>query len=987
MNPKLFLMPAIAALIIAFFMPVQAQGLNISQMVTESEQLMSERRWEEALQILNEAAAAQGGDPEIHMIVFGPRFGLIHYRRGLCYIRLGQWDEAIEAFETCYRDFPNDPNRPQSVNRMRVLALLRWAEAAMGLNDWEQALDQFRKFEQEKGSNDRFNRGRFHTDVATCHYNLGNIADGNENLEIAINNKVEFDTPETAIIIAFQTLVKAAIKEGNEQVLVDFINKNRAGLSISPFRMEQYLEVFLRLAGDSFNADMPRAAIMLYQMVPPTRLVLEDARGVLEQLGGTRGLRAGGEILIDTEIQESISRLETLLEHPSSPETIKLAALAFIHENVGNLRGAFTAYRLLEQNHPNSARREDYLYNLVRTSSLLGEPEITAAESRKFIETFPDSAYVPTVRRLMLASLFFNENYSACIQIATEMLPTLEEGTDEHDMCLHVLGGSYFYTGRYDEAKPLLDQHVETYPESEFLLSARYFQASNEVRLQFWQRAARLLDQFIEDFPDPADNSYYPIALFDRVRVHYAEEQNDAALTIINRILSEFPDSQVVDQALIQKGNIHQSEGELEKAYEAYQMALEIAESRRNHDIAGDAIYFMANVSAERITEDENDPFAVKSVGYAERFWDEFATGSPFKTQMAVVQMEPLGNLGRFSEGLERLQSVISEMARTPDAFGLEEAINSYTDAYLQEHTIEELREHYYNFPGVRVQDRAARALLRIAVIGAYEDYAERTDDPDDRIVAQGTVRALFQELKSDFNPAELTNFILVKLGDYLRNNTSAPREALAYYNEVLERTDQSYRFEALAGRADILGSSDDPQDQARAVEDFERIFQDSQDRSQREFALFRIVGIHLDTGNYERVIERARLYLDREQHSFNQYRGRVSLMIAKAFERSDRINDAIARYNRIWTGPYTGEIRVSAPAVKRWMELMWEKNRPASGDSPSDRQGAYHGGLRYIELTERLKRNMTSSELADWEAVEALVRQYEAHPSIEPAR
>ncbi len=985
-NLSTFLPAAMAGLILMTSNPANAQGLNIGEMVNQSEAAMNEGRWQDAYEILKEAVAAQGGNPQVHMMVFGPRFGLLHYRKGLAEVRLGLWEDAMKSFEACYRDFPQDPERPDNRNQMRTLALLRSAEAAMGMGNWQLAIDQFRKFDQEKQPTDRFNRGRFHTDIATSFFNLDNISEGLENLEIAINNKVAFDTPETAIIVSFQSLVTAAVKEKNEQVLVDFINKNRAGLTIAPFRMHQFLQVFLKLAGDAFNAEMRHASILLYQLVPPTQLAIEDARGVLSQLGGARGLRAGGETLVAADLEAAIESLGKLQASNTSPEIIKLAALAFIHESKGNLRGAFIAYQLLEKNHSNAARREDYLYNLVRLASVLGEISTTEAEANKFIQAFPDSEYIPTVRRLMLSSLFFTGNYEASIQIASGMLPTLEKNTPEHDLCLFVLAGSYFYTGLYNEAKPLLDQHVELYPESQFVVSAKYFQASVEARLQYWQRAARLLDDFLANHSNPAENPYYAIALFDRVSVHYAEEQNDLALKLIDRIVTEFPDSAVVEQAMLLKGNIAQSDGELENAAQIYQQALELAEARGNSELAGDAIYFLANVFAERIEQDENDPFAVKSVEFAERFWSEFATESPYKTQMAVLQMKPLGNIGRFKEGLERLQGVISEKARTPEAFGLEAAINSYTEAYLGEYSLDQLREHYYNFQGIRVADRAARALLRIAVIGAYEKQARETEDAAQKTAAEGTVRALFQELKNDFNPAELTNFILVKLGDYLRNNTSAPREALAYYEEVLARNDTSYRFDALVGRADILGSSDAAADMTRAIEDFERIYRDSQDKRQQEFALMRIVQIQLAKGEFDKAAESARRYLNRDEHNFNTYTGRVSLMLAESFDRAGKSADAISMYLKVWSA-FMGEIRVSAPAMKRWMELNWEQNRPAAGENPSDRQGAYNGGKQYIMQTERLKGNFTPTELAAWEAVEALVRQYEANPSIVPAQ
>jgi len=964
--------------------PFHSHGQNIGELVEQSESAMGEGRWEDAHKKLTEAVGAQGGEAAAQMIRFGPRFGLIYYRKGLCEVRLGLWKEAVTSFEICYRDFPDDPARPTNRNQMRTLSILRRAEAAMGMQDWKLALDQFSKFDQEKQPSDRYHKGRFHTDVATCHFQLGAIPEGIENLEVALNNKVEFDTPETQTIVAFQSLVHAVIEEKNEQVLVDFINKNRAGLTISPFRMHQFLEVFLKLAGDSFSAGMHNASALLYQFVPPVQLAIEDARAVLGQLGGARGLRGGGETLIAEDIEAAIERLTKLQASATSPESIKLAAQAFIHEGKGNLRGAYVAYRLLENDHANTSRREDNLYNLVRLASVLGDIAATEAEANKFIQTFPESDRIPTIRRLMLSSLFFAGNYEASIEIASKMLPTLEPNTTEHDLCLFVLAGSYFYTGEHDQAKPMLDQHVETYPESQFAISARYFQASNEGRLQFWQRAGRLLDEFMATYPKPEENVYYASALFERVSVHIAEDQGALALGIIDRIVTEFPESPVVEQSLTQKGGILQADGKLEEATEAFLAALELAKSRNNKGIAGDAIYYLAGVHVDQISEEKDDPNALKAVEYAELYWKDYADGSPLRTQMAVLQMKPFGNLGRFREGLERLQAVISEMARTPEAMGLEEAINSYTEAYLQEYSLDELREHFFNFPGIRVADRAARALLRIAVIGAYENHGKETGDPAEKSAAEGTVRALFQELKAEFNPVELTNFILVKLGDYLRQNTAVPREALTYYDEVLTRPDLSYRFDALVGRADILGSSNDEADQIRAIEDFERIYRDSQDRRQKEFALMRIVQINLAKGEYDKAADNARRYLNNDEYNFNQYTGRVSLMLAESFDLSGKNEEAISMYLKIWSA-FLGEIRVSAPAMKRWMELNWELNRPADGQSPGDRQGAYNGGKQYIMQTERLKSRMTPAELAVWEEVEALVRTYEANPSVVP--
>src|SRR5690606_7047376 len=105
--------------------------------------------------------------------------------------------------------------------------------------------------------------------------------------------------------------------------------------------------------------------------------------------------------------------------------------------------------------------------------------------------------------------------YDTCIEVAAPLIDKLPPNTPEHDICLHVLGGSYFYTGQYDKAQPLLDKHVEMYPKSLFVIPAAYFQGSNQSRLQFWDKAAGLLDNFLTTYPDASKNVFLPFALYD----------------------------------------------------------------------------------------------------------------------------------------------------------------------------------------------------------------------------------------------------------------------------------------------------------------------------------------------------------------------------------------------------------------------------------------------------------------------------------------
>lgn len=969
----------ILSLLAASMLPVTAQE-DLGSLVNKGLTAMNNGQWEEALAANTEAVERFGNNNPLQL--YGPQFGVIWYRKGLCELRFQQWENAIKSFETCYKNFPNDGDVAGGGNIFHKMALLKWGEAAMGAGDFQTAINQWKKFIEEREPRDRYPRGAFHINMAICHFNLAKIPEGIEHLEIAIKNKATFPTPDSAIISGFQALVTAAITEQNEQVLSDFIAKNRGELMVQPFEMQAFSGVFMKLAGDALNADMLKTALSLYQLIPSSDFIIADLRNRINAISVLPGILDGSTTLRKATLQENLAAVEADARGPRPLGMVKLAALAFIHENNGHARGAYAAYLQLENSYPHADSREDNLYNLVRTSSIISETPSTQQYAQLFLEEFPESSYVPAVRRLILSALFFDGKYETCIEIASEMIGRLEVGSEEHDICLHVLGGSYFYTGQYDTAQPRLDDHVETYPESVFAMSAAYFQASNLSRLQFWTRAARLLDAFIEKYKDDSNQAYMPLALYDRANAHYAEEENEQALEKLSTIIGRFTDSPVLDQAYNLKGNVEQSENNLEVAEADYLKAIEIAEIRDNPSVIGEALFYLTAMLGEKKQDDDN-PRLVDAVPFADRFWAEFAMGSPYQAQVAVAQMDALAAVDRADEALERLQKVISEMARQPEAFGLEEAINSYTAFYLERHSPQELKDHYYNFPDIGNQDRAARALLRIAVIGVFEDVGRKAETEAEKRAATAMIQVLFDQLKTDFALTDLTNYILVKLGDFLRTNTAAPREALPFYDEALSRQDQSYRFPALLGRADVYGNSNQAADLERALEDFKRIYEDAQERREKEFALFRTVEVLMKKGDYSQAAEQANIYLDRDVNNFSTFSAQVGLLLARSFHERNLVNDAIQMYVKVWSA-HMGNISISAPAVKSWMELSWQRNQTSNDPTvASDRQGAYDGGQRYIELTGRFRDRMNPADLALWQEVERLVQTYEANPTI----
>ena len=969
-----------------------AEGDDLGALVNKGLAAMKAGNWEEALANNAEAVARFGNSLPTTLQLYGSQFGNIWYRKGISELKLNKFEDAMQSFETCYKDYPNGGDVPPGGgNLFNKQALLKWGEAAMGAENYELAITQWKKFLEERDkTRDKYPRGAFHINMAICHYRIAKIPAGSEHLEIAITNKTTFPTPNAAILAGFQSLVAAAITAKDEQVLLDFIRKNRGELTVPPFEMQRFSKLFMKLAGDAISVEMPKAALDLYQFVPATQVAIDDLRSRISSMGTIPRIQDGATTLDKAALEKDLAALESEQRGNKSIEMIRLAALAYVHESNGNVLGAYGAYYQLETYFPKAEKREDNLFHLVRTSSNISNIINTQKYGELFLKEFPDSKHKSSVQKLMLSSLFFDGKYQTCIEIASDIIDNkkVPEGSPEHDLALFVLGGSLFYDGQYDKAAPLLDQHVKKYPESIFAMSAAYFQASNVTRLQYWTKAATLLDDFLKKYEDDSNQAYVPLALYDRASAHFAEDQADGALEKLDRAISEFLDSPVTDQAYNLRGNILQGEGELEKAEESYLKAIEISKNRVNSGVTGEALYYLTAMLGEVKQGEEPGPRVKDAVPFADEYWEKYSEGSPYQAQVAVAALAAFEAVNRGAEGLERLQKVISNMARLPEAFGLEAAINSYTEAYLKNHTPQQLKDHYYEFPDISSQDKAARALLRIAIIGVFENILKISETEDAKRDADAMVKTLFQNLKTDFDLKDLSNYILVKLGDYLRTNTAAPREALPYYDEALTRQNQSYRFGALLGRADVYGKSTQEADLAKALEDFERIMADSQEKREREFALFRIIEIEMKKGDFVAAAKRANEYLNKDEkagpvHGFTKYAPQVGLILAESFDKRGMTDDTISMYVKVWSANM-GNIQVSAPAIKRWMELSFKRNKISNDPRiASDRQGAYNGGWRYIDLTSRFKDKMTPEDRVLWDEVEKLVAKYVADPSV----
>ena len=274
---------------------VNAQDLNTQ--MSQANKAWEDRQYDKCQAIFDRIVTNYGARSTM---LYGPKFGVIYYRKGLSELKLAdiakrgnnkdaatKWfEEAAKSFETCYKKYPNGAaGMPQTTNGAHKASLQRWAEASMGKQDYKEAIKLYQKFlnERDKGRDKLLpTPGGFYINLAICHFLMEKpqIPQGISHFETALKNKTRMRTQNAGIVAAFLALSQAVIQQKNESAMVDFLNKNRADITLAPYQMYEFTPVFLKLASNALEADMFIAAFNLYALVPGTEEVIQDIKEI-----------------------------------------------------------------------------------------------------------------------------------------------------------------------------------------------------------------------------------------------------------------------------------------------------------------------------------------------------------------------------------------------------------------------------------------------------------------------------------------------------------------------------------------------------------------------------------------------------------------------------------------------------------------------------------------------------------------------------------
>lgn len=359
-----------------------APATALEQMVATATQQMEQNQWLEAQQQWREIITHFGDAASSHI---GPRFGAVWYQLGRCHLMLHQPKEAMEAFATCFRDYPNRDG--DSSNPFQWLALQLWAETAQATEQHELALQLYNSLQRQQLKDTSLSLSAWHLNVAHCHFMLNHSSEGLENFEIALINRDGFATPPAGIASGLRDLASMCLRLKNENLLIDFLRKHHALLAQIMAENPGLTHELLRIATLLQPAQWWQSSLWTLSLCPPP------------------------QSLAATSPDIAVVRQGELTLHLTQ---------ALVHEQLGNRAIALTLYDSLLAQHADVPQRSTWRLSALRLARELDDSESLKTHTLAQFQQAPQAGENGQILNDWLQHLFSHGQYQECLKQADQ---------------------------------------------------------------------------------------------------------------------------------------------------------------------------------------------------------------------------------------------------------------------------------------------------------------------------------------------------------------------------------------------------------------------------------------------------------------------------------------------------------------------------------------------------------------------------------------
>ena len=897
LSPAIFVAGSLA---LSSALPAQDIAADFQRAVVQ----MQSKDWAAAKAALDALIAQYDGDGIDASAEFGPRFGAIYYHRGLCSFELKDYPAAIADFDICATKFANKKGtEPTDQNTYAKQAIFRKGGALQYDGKYEAAIEAYEKFIASKPEEGSYSKGAYLLSLGTCQAKIGKNAEAGKTLGTLFQNAQAYGMKPRQLLFAFRQLADGWIGSGkaSEKDAHAFLDQYGSLLKESPWQIASSRSdvAMLQLGKAANDAGMFTLGIRILGFVPKTSDVVSE----LEQ-------RAARYPKVPVQLQTEIDKY-TALASGDPNEVRSLSQIATAYEKLGDPRAGYVIYDFLFRNYPNTTYRPQILYGAAAMASKVGDLAATQVYGETFLTEYPEHELSKDISALMLGQLFKDRKYEAALSLAETVRATMPEASPQRELPDFVMAGSFYYLGRYPAAEKEFADHVKNYPKSEFGESIRYFQAANLVKLGRWNDAASKLDAFLKDYPK---SIYTDTALYERATTHFyggGDTELSSALAKLDRVASEFPDSQVIDSAQLLRGDILLRQEKPAEATKAYQEAMATAEKMNHSPVEAAALAQLVAVSAQEGDDD-------KTIEYFERFEKDYSS-SPQRAITLVTALPALKKAGRAEEGLSKMEDLIKNLGSMPDSEEMEKVVNTYAQEYMEVKSADALIDRIRELEKDVLGNTPLVAWLTMARIRVLEDPANKEAFKQ----REARIKVAYNDIQT-LPKNQLANSIKDQVGRNLvrQGNIELARP---WFQAVIDGNLVDYKDSAVLGLANADAASGKKADLEKAAAGYRRVIREFKTPALQEEATLGLGRVLSEAGDYKKALEEGwEPYV--KNRSWALARAEANFRKSEAQDKLGQTDAALTGYMVGVVGAFKSTIRYSAPAWLRAAELEYGK-------------------------------------------------------------
>lgn len=925
---------------------------------------------------------------------YGPQAGGIVFDYGSVLLQMQEWEKARDAFERChfFKEKECEKSKVQNENVRANLALFQWGFCESQLGNDARALELYDQYLETAKTNPEELakiRNAFKLRRGAALVKVGRLEEGAAEIKELFDKQEEWQVSSQFLMQGLlemgmgwvELARKAETSDAITQIEIQghlFLDQNGEVLNVNPvdkFRFG-FIDRFKKLGFDSSEAGMQTLALRFYSMVPTLEEVVYDINARVQILPGQQAPAA---------YQGIIDQATEQMNKPVPPDVEMQRLTARSYELLGNYIAPREIYRHLAEQYPEiqQERRAEILHEAARFSTMLGDYSSAQYFGEIFMAEMPDHRLRDNVSVFMLQSLFSSQQFAEVVRICETVRERFPLGDEQRELPDALYGLALYSLQRYEDAQPAFDDYAKTYKGTPNREMVMYHRANNRMILGDFRMGAELAHEFQQEFPN--SEKFLDMSLADMALCRYNLEDYTGAISAVEQLEENHPDSQALDRSLVIKADSLivrsdevEEEEETEKlraqGLETYLAAIDTAKSLEatgKNVEAHKEVFSEATAKAIDIltTNEEHE----KAVALYDAFFPDYV-GTFYEPQVSVYTMDSLILADRGEDGLQQLEKMIILLGnRPPENFDIEllrQSLGSYSDASIEVRGADTTLATLSDFPGLDASNVALTTWIKMQkVIVLQQMRAETEKDSAEYASIQEKIDTEFKDMEQ-FEVKDLSEIALYMIGKYLAGSDN-PFLAVRYFEELLVRDNEDanqYKAEADLQLGRIEARRPDKVAQNSARERFKRVIEKYDNRELIPEAWLEIGRVDMklerweDAKNAFATINKNKRWLSPEERAESNYSYGVCL------EKVGDLGGALQAYNIVWVS-YTKYAEWATQAFEKVITLGFEDAEKNITDPIALR-------AKKIEYYKLLKKKVYEWQNFDTEAYRRLERR-----------